>query len=743
MFGTVTPFDTLPIFSVDIALCVDDVGTTTANMGTTCDAPVTVATNEPATFIGDTTSGNFEIGIPIGNIVTMTFDSGALGRDSILFSVSFADQGWTSMEFDETVPGNFLYNQCGAPTAGALDTSTAVQDGLNVRVDSCTGYDTGNCAIIAPLSATPVYDVDPGTCTRTLPIETDISGFTIANPDTVCPATFVGVDPAMSNPFAFPVGTTAFEYSVTGGSGQTPPGVCGDSVTVQDTEPPVITCPGNIGLIPVDASCMGDFIAPNATATDNCSTNITITGELFNATSGVSLGVANPNTTISGLAEGNYFIRYNATDGGGFDTCDFSFQLLDLTDPVFPNCPNLTNPVNLTATDSCSAVAPDFTTFITATDNCGIESVVPPYPNMAIYPVGTTRYSIIATDINDLDAICEFDVNVMDIAPPTLVCPTLINVTRPAASPVFFNIDVMDNCPAGVTFNCSMSSGNTFPLGTTPVTCDAYDSSDNAATPCTFDVILTEAVDGTSFSQTPSVILPSASSTNSETRQNPPPATATRTQVAPSDSATTTRSPNPSASPTGTPSSTVSASATRTPSATATRTPTPSISSSNTRTPTQTPEVIPPSDSRSPYIPSASPTTTPEIQDEAFVQQGENTLVELIVPCREDSCTVPEANFYMDQFAIELDIPSENIYLESIFGTEITFIVCGSEDVADLLNQINFSASPPPSLADTFVEGAVFNVACPNANRVAETEGSSSKVAISSLAFVLSFFAII
>jgi len=66
---------------------------------------------------------------------------------------------------------------------------------------------------------------------------------------------------------AFPVGTTTNTFDVTDTNGNTT--TCSFDVTVNDTEAPVITCPGDI-LVDTDAGVCGATVTYSVTASDNC-----------------------------------------------------------------------------------------------------------------------------------------------------------------------------------------------------------------------------------------------------------------------------------------------------------------------------------------------------------------------------------------------------------------------------------------------------------------------------------------
>ena len=87
------------------------------------------------------------------------------------------------------------------------------------------------------------------------------------------------------------------------------------------------------------------------------------------------------------------------------------------------------------------------------------------------------------------------------VGSPQLTCPADIIVDSPSAErPVTFPPPVVTGGTAPITTTCTKSSGDTFPAGTTPVTCTALDGLSRAAT-CSFRVTVkpTYMLRGTRF----------------------------------------------------------------------------------------------------------------------------------------------------------------------------------------------------------------------------------------------------
>jgi len=151
---------------------------------------------------------------------------------------------------------------------------------------------------------------------------------------------------AITSPFVFPVGVTRVISTALNAAGSDS---CSFTVTVRDTQPPVITCPANITQ-PNDPGKCGAIVTFAATATDNCS-----------------------QTTVTyDHAPGNFFdvgvttVTATATDSSGNkSTCSFTITVNDVEPPVIhdlassprflwpPNHKMKTITINYTTTDNC------------------------------------------------------------------------------------------------------------------------------------------------------------------------------------------------------------------------------------------------------------------------------------------------------------------------------------------------------------------------------------------------------
>jgi len=246
---------------------------------------------------------------------------------------------------------------------------------------------------------------------------------------------------------------------------------------------PTITCPANINVNNNPASaCSAVVTYTTPTATDNCGVQSVV------QQSGLVSGATYPVGTTTNI--------WRATDvNTNTSTCSFTVTVTDVTLPTI-TCPANIN-VNNNPASACSAVV-TYTT-PTATDNCGVQSVVlqSGLASGATYPVGTTTNVWRATDVNNNTSTCAFTVTVTDVTAPTITCPANISVNNNPASAcsavvTYATPTATDNCGIqSVTLQSGLASGGTFPVGTTTNVWRATDVNNNTKT-CSFTVTVTD-----------------------------------------------------------------------------------------------------------------------------------------------------------------------------------------------------------------------------------------------------------
>lgn len=111
-------------------------------------------------------------------------------------------------------------------------------------------------------------------------------------------------------------------------------------------------------------------------------------------------------------------------------------------------------------------------------------------PSGSVFALGTTTVTCTARNAHGGEATASFPVTVSDTTPPTLSVPGPITVTATsgAGAVVTYTASASDLVDGTVTPTCAPPSGETFPPGTTTVTCNAQDAAGNAAAPGTFTV---------------------------------------------------------------------------------------------------------------------------------------------------------------------------------------------------------------------------------------------------------------
>lgn len=258
---------------------------------------------------------------------------------------------------------------------------------------------------------------------------------------------------------------------------------CSFTITVNDNQLPVITCPADRTVNAPTGSCSAN-VSYTILASDNCSPPPTLT-----RLSGLNSGSAFP--------RGTTVVTWRASDGAGnSSTCSFRVTVRDAQPPSI-SCPaNRTVNMDL---NLCTSVQ----TFATpsASDNCAGATVARTtgLASGSAFPKGTPSATNVitfrATDAGGNTASCSFSITVVDNQLPSISCPSniqknndpnscgaVVNYTTPVGS---------DNC-TGVTVTkvSGPASGAFFTAGTTTVVWRATDASGNSTNSrtCSFTV---------------------------------------------------------------------------------------------------------------------------------------------------------------------------------------------------------------------------------------------------------------
>ena len=295
-----------------------------------------------------------------------------------------------------------------------------------------------------------------------------------------------------------------------------PDATCSFTITVNDDEAPVVTCPvtGNADRNADAGVCSYTVQGTefDATATDNCTLS-TLTYTLSGATTGNG-------TTLAGVifGSGQTTVTWTGEDAAGnSSSCSFTVTVLD-NQPPGVTCPVTGNADRNADAGVCSYTVQGTEFDVTATDNCGVSSLT--YilsgattgtgTNLAgvIFGSGQTTVTWTAGDAAGNSSSCSFTVTIADHEAPAVVCPVTGNADRSADAGVCsytvqgteFDATATDNCTlstltytlsGATTGNGTTLAGVIFGSGQTTVTWMAEDAAGNSSS-CSFTVTIAD-----------------------------------------------------------------------------------------------------------------------------------------------------------------------------------------------------------------------------------------------------------
>ncbi len=255
----------------------------------------------------------------------------------------------------------------------------------------------------------------------------------------------------------FPLGTTTVNCSASDAVGNTATGSF--NVIVQDTSPPAVTVPGDL----------------TAEATGPSGVSVTFSASATDAVSGDLPTTCTPATGDT-FPLGATQVTCSATDAAAnIGSASFNVTVQDTT------VPEVTVPGNIHA----EATGPEgaVVTFdATASDTVSGWLATGCSPATGVtFPLGTTPVTCSATDAAGNTGSATFEVTVRDtIAPEVTVPDTIIaEATGPSGAVVTYMTSVADAVNPNLVASCAPSSGETFPSGSTSVTCTATDAAGN------------------------------------------------------------------------------------------------------------------------------------------------------------------------------------------------------------------------------------------------------------------------
>jgi hypothetical protein len=403
----------------------------TATASDNCDSALRVRI-----YSGFTGSGG---GAPYSVLV------GTLAASSISFAT---DYGYNWHPFGLFEFGADITGTLAVASAGTYSFTLNSDDGSLLFIDGSLIVDNGNPH--APDTASGSATLTAGTHTFEVQFFECCGGpsgvdLTLPSGVTYGPGspTIACVPPSGST---FPPGTTTVNCTAEDASGNTAP--CSFTVTVNDTQPPVIACPAAI-TVPNDAGQCSAVVNYIATATDNCSSSVLVR-------------IYSGHGTVGGGAPYSGLVGSLVTSGISFGT-DTGFNW---------------HPFGLG----------DFGADITGT--------------LVVAAAGTYTFTLNSDDGSLLFIDGSLVVDDGGAHPPFANSGSVALTAGNHTFEVQFYEDFGGESgvdlilPAGVTYGtpvvCSPPSGSTFAVGTTPVNCTATDAAGNVA-PCSFTVTVKDA----------------------------------------------------------------------------------------------------------------------------------------------------------------------------------------------------------------------------------------------------------
>ncbi|MBK5213415.1 MAG: HYR domain-containing protein [Flavobacteriaceae bacterium] len=263
---------------------------------------------------------------------------------------------------------------------------------------------------------------------------------------------------------AFPVGTTTNTFDVTDANGNTT--TCSFDVTVNDTEAPVITCPGDI-IVDTDAGVCGATVTYDVVATDNCdASNVVVyqvpfaqlvnmnntcgANSYYNYSPGVGIGFSwNSTENVTPVS-----IQVEFAVGVECSSGNYSTTLNGVANTLFPSTPTHCNcngqagagsnvsfslnpsgyisggqnellfydQLNSWGLFSNGNYGAGIYAQVTVTYNTQTVTQTAGLPSGSVFPVGTTTNTFVTSDASGNTATCSFDVTVEDNEAPIALC---------------------------------------------------------------------------------------------------------------------------------------------------------------------------------------------------------------------------------------------------------------------------------------------------------------------------------
>jgi hypothetical protein len=299
---------------------------------------------------------------------------------------------------------------------------------------------------------------------------TRVVTYSVSASDNVGVTTGPTLTAGLASGSAFPLGTTTVTHTATDAAGNVGTGTF--TVTITDAEQPVVTVPSTM-ILNTDPGQSTATVTYSVSAADN-------------------VGIISGPTLTAGLASGSAFpigttaVTYTAMDAAGnIGSATFSVIVNDTQSPI------LTTPSDITVNVDAGTAGAVVTYLATATDNVPGVTISYSTPPGALFSVGTTTVTAIATDVAGNMTAGTFSVTVVDNEAPVLSAPATAaaGVTAGQSTGIVnFSASAVDVVDGAITptFTSSptagLAPGSAFPIGVTTVAVRAEDQAGNIAT---------------------------------------------------------------------------------------------------------------------------------------------------------------------------------------------------------------------------------------------------------------------
>lgn len=313
---------------------------------------------------------------------------------------------------------------------------------------------------------------------RSSPAEVDRVWYQLNGGPEVTLCTDCGMDPSFSFPVALQAcGNTVRVYAYTAGL---PEPATGFQELVWDDPADGPSCPGStcVNRPPV-ARCRNVVVEADST----CRGGGAVNDGSYDPEEGA---VECTQTPMGPFALGRHLVTLTCTDSQGLSTsCEAAVSVRDSTPPalVCPSVPVL----ECRAGGAQASFAPP-----TAQDSCSTVSTVCTPASGSTFTLGSTAVTCTATDATGNQSRCTLPVVVADTQPPAIECPAAMTAEctgNGAATVVPPVARATDTCSPPQLLNPAEAS---FPLGTSPLTYSARDSSGNTVS-CTSSLTVVDS----------------------------------------------------------------------------------------------------------------------------------------------------------------------------------------------------------------------------------------------------------